>query len=202
HALQVADTRSGGPRHERRDRHHAVAGRDPQLVELAEIAFRRREAHADVDLVVRVVRTVVADLDAVRDELDRVADRRDVRDEARRLVAIDAQAPFDTRNRAAIRDVDQPADLFETLPYASDRFRQQLRLPRRQLDLNRLAGRQAGLLLLGLDHEPGEIGRTAPHVLEDHGGRPALAPVDIAELDTSDQVLLVFAAEADARSRI
>src|SRR5690606_19721365 len=107
---------------------HAVGGRHAQLVELTEVAVRQREANADIHLVVRVVGTVVADLDAVRDELNGVADGRDVRAETGGLRAVHAEAPLDAGNRPGVGNVDQIADLREARADLRHRIRQQLRL--------------------------------------------------------------------------
>src|SRR5690606_5151389 len=62
--------------------------------------------------------------------------------------------------------------------------------------------RDAGFLLLGLDHHAREIGGAPAHVAEDLLRRPPLGPVDVAQLDAADDVLFRLAAEADAAARI
>src|SRR5690606_748638 len=201
-ALQVADARRGRSFDERRDGHEAVRGLHPKLVETVEIAVRGREPDADVDLVVGIVRAVVADQDAVRHELDRVADRRDIRAEARGFGAVDGKPPFDARNRPAIGDIDQARHAIEMRANLRDRLGQELGPPRRYLDLDWLAGRRSRVLLLGLDDDPGDLAGALPDFAQDLRGRPPQLPIDVTELDAADQIFFVLAAEANARARV
>src|SRR5690606_8762824 len=173
-----------------------------KLVETVEIAVRGREPDADVDLVVGIVRAVVADQDAVRHELDRVADRRDIRAEARGFGAVDGKPPFDARNRPAIGDIDQARHAIEMRANLRDRLGQELGPPRRYLDLDWLAGRRSRVLLLGLDDDPGDIAGALPDFAQDLRGRPPQLPIDVTELDAADQIFFVLAAEANARARV
>src|SRR5690606_20397710 len=108
---------------------------------------------------------------------------RDVGAEARRLAAVYAHTPFDARNGPAVSHVHEPVDPSETFAKQRDRLGQPLRLPGRQLDLDRLAGRESRFLLFGLDDEPRDIGSARTDLLEDCCRRTALRPVDVAELD-------------------
>ena len=86
-------------------------GVDLELIEREQTALRERIAHADVDFVVRVVGSVFADLQSVRDELHRHTDLRHVGAEHRRLGAIDVELPLDAGHRARVVDVAKPVHL-------------------------------------------------------------------------------------------
>ncbi len=106
-AMHQGQLRLGGAFDEVAERDRAARDRDAQLVEFADVAHLRGEARDDVDLVVGIVRPVVAELEAAGHQLDHVADRGDVEAVFGRFGAIDVQLPFDAGDRPRILDVHQ-----------------------------------------------------------------------------------------------
>src|SRR5690606_23848181 len=201
-ALNVADALRRRARDEIADGHETGRRRDAQRVELAQVPIRLGQTDTDVDLVVGVVRPIVADQDAVRDELNRAADRRDAGAEAGRLSAVAVDSPVDAGQRPRVAHVDEAADLVEARAQPFDRGREAREIRRRQLDLDRLALRDARVLALRLDADAREVCRALAYLGEYLGGRPPLRPVDEAQLDAADEILVALVVEAQAAARV
>ena len=146
--------------HEGANGHVAGPGRDAQVRELVEAALVRGEAHADVDLLVRIVGPVGADLDAVGHQLDDAADEADTSAPKRgRLRAVHLQPPLDAGQRPRVLGVehagllrDDLADLVDGVlaahPGTVDDASMMMGLPCSGPSLRRAR----------LDHEAGDVG--------------------------------------------
>ena len=183
------------------ERHGTLGGVDHQPVELGQVPRGQRVAGDDVDLVVGVVGAVGRDLDAVGDQADGRADRRDVGAVAGRGLAIDRELPFDAGHRPAVGDVLEAGQAVEEAAHRGDHRRQLLGLAGRDLDLHRLADRRAGVRHPRLDPDAGDVAGAPPHLGHDlFAGRPRL-PVGELEHDHAHDILVdvVAAFPADAR---
>ena len=88
-------------------RHRPELGRDLQAVEGRDIAAFRREAHADVQLVVGVVGTEPAHQHPAGHELDRLADGQHVDAVAAGRLAVDGHVPLDAGRGAVVLQLVQ-----------------------------------------------------------------------------------------------
>ncbi len=107
----------GGALDEVAERDGRAVDRDAKLVKLADVAHFRGEAGDDIDFVVGIVRPVVAEFEAARDELDHVADGGHVETVFRGLGTVDVELPLDAGDRARILHVDQARHGFELLAH-------------------------------------------------------------------------------------
>ena len=136
-----------------------------------------------------VVRAIFADLDAVRDELDHVADERNVGAETSSLRTIDVDLPFDPRKRPRIVYVVYTFYGFQCITYASRCLCKDKRVARRKFDLYRFALLRPVLCLAGLDGNPDEARGALADVGKNLVGRPALVPFDEVERNRADKIL-------------
>jgi hypothetical protein len=116
-ALDGIDLLRGPELDEIADRHHAARRGHAHVVERVNAARGRGIAHADVDLLRRIVGTVLADENAVGDELHGRADRLCIGAEAVGDVAVDVEVPFDAGQRTRVFKI---AQLLQTVHMASD----------------------------------------------------------------------------------
>ena len=171
------------------DRHLALGRGHAQAVELVDIAVLVGEAGDDVDLVVALIRPVVAELEAAGDQLNRVADAGDVDAIARRLGAVDVDLPFDAGNRPRILDAHQAIHLVQMSAQRGDGGLEQGRIARRELHIDGLAGRRAGFLVARLHMDAGQALGALEDLRDDLGRGPALIPFGELDIDGADRVL-------------
>ena len=180
--------------YERIDRHEPVRCRDTQFVKLRQAAVLRRVAHADLDLVVTVIGPILADHDAVGDQLHHRADERDVRAESCRLGAIYLDLPFDAGQRPAVLDIRECRVLREYCAQIVDCIDNEIAIARREFDEYRLALRRAGVGLACLDRDARQVSRLRAYLGQDFVGSSAFVPVDEVERQGAD---LIFGAAFD-----
>ncbi len=183
-----ADLLRGHAFHKGVDRDKPVRRRDAQFVELRQAAVLRRVADTNLDLVIAVIGTVLADHDAVRNQLHHRADQRDVCAEPCRFGPVDLDLPLDTRQRATILDIDDGGMLLEFGAYHCDRVFDQPGVARRELDKNRLANRRARVGLAGFYRDAGQVRGTLTHLSQDCIGAAALIPLDQVERHRADLI--------------
>src|SRR5690606_28211717 len=116
--------------------------------------------------------------------------------------AVDLNLPVDAGQRPGVADVDEIADLVEAFAETLDRGREPRQIRRRQLELDRLALAHARVLALRRDADAREVRRALAYLGEDFGRRPALRPVDVAQLDAADDVLVALVVQAQAAARV
>ena len=167
-----------------RDRHLAVGRAQPQLRQFVERAFFFRQANDDVDFVFGIVRPVLADLDAIGDELHHGTDSRNAGIVAACFLAIDGDFPFDAGQGTAVLDILQVLLAVEEGANPADLLGQQVIIVRCQLQANVLAGGWPALKLADFHLDAANIGGALADFLEDFR---RLAPFGVVgEFDLHD----------------
>ena len=158
------------------------------------------EARHDVDLVIGIVRPVVAELEAAGHQLDHIADGGDVEAVFRGLGAIDIQLPLDAGDGAGILHVDQAGHGFKLLAHDIGRRLQRQEVGRGQLDGDGLSGARTAILLGELDPDTRNGGGAFPDLRENGVDLAPLVPIAEFQRDRADHVfrqLLAAGAPAD-----
>ena len=135
------------------------------------------KARANVDFVVDILRPITAEFHPHRGQPHGRADGGNVGAVLRRLGAIDVEHPVDARQRQAVFDIDETADLGQCGFDAQGHGGQQRGIARRQFDLYRLAGGRTMLLLVGVDDDPGDGLSTPTDFVQDPIGLGTGVPV-------------------------
>ena len=195
-AVDVTDARRRNALDEIADRHVAGGGVDAQVVDLVEAPAILREAQQDIDLLVGFRGPIFGDLHAVGDELHRGADTADARAVFRGFRLVDLDAPVDAGQRQAVVEIADVGALRQNRGDLFRRRRQQLRIERAELDLDRLAGRRAGARAGDLGQDAGNIRGLLADLVHDLVRGGARLPVGEFELDDADRVLGDFARAA------
>jgi hypothetical protein len=113
------------------NRHRALRGLDPELIQRRQRAPVLRQPQPDVDRVINACRPVIGEFEPRCHQLHDRADRRRTNPVARGFGAIDLDLPVDARRR-------QPSEISIT-PGICSSLRRHLRAPRRSIRPDRLA---------------------------------------------------------------
>ena len=187
-AVDVADALRRHTLDEVADRHRAGRSLDPQFVDLTQAAPLFREANDNVDRLVSVGRAILRHLDAIGDELHRGADGVDVGAIFGGLRLVDLELPVDAGQRQTVVEIADCGHLREDAGDLLRRGRQLGGIERRELHLDRLAGRRAGAWRRHLDQDAGDVPRLLADLVHDHVRRRPRLPVGELELDDADRV--------------
>ena len=148
--------------HEVADRHLSLAGRHTEPFELLQIALGEGETQTDVDLLIGIIGPELCDFDAVGQHGDGIAKYGDISAVAGRLLPVDFEPPLDPGQRPAILRVNEAADLLHHQTQLLHGRGHLFRVAGGHLQLHRLAGRRATLLLAHFqDHAWNIVGELA-----------------------------------------
>src|SRR3990167_4461851 len=171
-----------------RQRYLATGRVQGQAAELVERAPVGGQAHADIDLVGGVFRSVCRQFQAIADHLYGVADAQHVGAEARGRLAIDLDPPLDAGQGTVILDVLEAADAEHAGAQLLDESIGLGRIQGAYLQLDRLAAAGALFLSAELEDHAGNVGTALAHVGKNLSGRTPLMPIDELELQGADHV--------------
>src|SRR5258706_3680735 len=176
-------------RHKIADRYHLpIVRAHAQVVERAHAAFALWVTDANIDLVLRIVRTIFSEQDAIGDELDCRADCLRADAETVGDFPVDLDIPLDAGQGPGVLDVAQfRRRIHRTSDCVGDRD-QLWKIVRRDIDHHVLADRRAILRFTHLHMHTGEIFSLPGDVVHNQVGLAAFAVVLQLDRDTSDIV--------------